>query len=405
MTWAELTYPDDLQADVKQFNKVLVGEIEGYSIEKRFIRKDQKFIHTSISVRCIRKPGGSVDYFVALVEDISERKEIEELVLNESKFTSENPFPTMRVSDKGTFIYMNKSADKIGRKYSWEIGHSIPAAWQENLNKAFSSNEMVEFEDEIEEKFYNFNMVPIIDRNYINIYGLDITSRKKAESELETFASIASHDLQAPLRKISLFGDRLKESAINLDERSREYILRMQSSAKQMSLFIEDLLNFSVISAEQVPFEKVDLQERLKEISEELEHILLSANGKIVFSNLPEIEGNKIQIDQLFINLITNSLKYRQESVSPVINIFHKNNENGFCEIHIEDNGIGFEEKYANKIFEPFQRLHSRNLYKGTGLGLTICKKIVDRHKGLISVKSIPGQGTTFIIKFPLKQI
>jgi PAS domain S-box-containing protein len=404
MTWTELTYPDDLKEDVAQFNRVLAGEIEGYSLDKRFIRKDKAIIHANISARCIRKSDGSVDYFVALVEDISERKKIEEQILNESKFTSENPFPTMRVSNKGTFIYFNKSADKIGQKYNCQIGHPIPQAWQDNLNKAFSSNKMIEFEDEIEEKTFNFNMVPIIDRDYLNIYGLDITSRKKAENELETFASIASHDLQAPLRKISLFGDRLKESAVNLDERSKEYIQRMQNSAQQMSHFIDDMLNFSVISAEQIPFETIDLQERIKEICEELNHIILSARGKINFSNLPAVEGNKIQIDQLFINLIINALKYKHEDKNPIINIYQENNIDGFYELHIEDNGIGFDQSFADRVFEPFQRLHSRSKYNGTGLGLTICKKIVDRHNGSISVKSSPEKGTTFIIKFPLKQ-
>jgi PAS domain S-box-containing protein len=402
MTWTELTYPHDLKADVVQFNRVLAGEIEGYSIDKRFIRKDKIIIHANISARCIRKQDGSVDYFVAIVEDISERKKIEEQILNESKFTSENPFPTMRVTNEGTFIYLNKSADKIGRKYNFKMGHPIPQAWQENLRKAVFTNEMIEFEDKIKGKTYNFNMVPISDRDYLNIYGLDITLRKKAENELETFASIASHDLQAPLRKISLFGDRLKETAVNLDVRSREYIQRMQNSAKQMSLFIEDMLNFSVISVEQIPFEKIDLQERLKEICEELSHLILSAKAEINCSNLPEIEGNKIQINQLFINLITNSLKYKQEDKIPIIKIYQRDNEAGFCEIHVEDNGIGFDEKYVDKIFEPFQRLHSKSQYKGTGLGLTICKKIVDRHMGTISVKSSPKKGTTFSIKFPI---
>ncbi len=241
------------------------------------------------------------------------------------------------------------------------------------------------------------------------VYGIcgistDITERKKAESELETFASIASHDLQAPLRKISLFGDRLIQSTVNLDEKSKDYIQRMQNSAKQMSHFIENMLNFSAISAEQISFEKIDLQERLKEICEDLSHIIVSAKGKINFSNLPEIEGNKTQIDQLFINLITNSMKYKQEDTPPIINIYKGDNVNGFYELFIEDNGIGFDEKFADRIFEPFQRLHNRTEYKGTGLGLTICKKIVDRHNGSISVKSTPKKGTTFIIKFPIKQ-
>ena len=404
MTWAELTHPDDLEADIAQFDQVLAGEIEGYSMEKRFIRKDTRIIHASISARCIRKSDGNVDYFVAIVEDITERKEIEEKILHESKFASESPLPVMRVCGKGKIVYLNKPAEKIGRKYNFKIGHSILPAWQENLCKAFSSKEIIEFEDEIEAKTYNFNMVPIVGRDYLNIYGLDITSRKNAEKELEAFASIASHDLQAPLRKISLFGDRLIESAVNLDDRSREYIHRMQNSAIQMSNFIEDMLSFSIISAEQTPFEKIDLQEQINELCEELSHIVQSANGEIKFSNLPEIEGNKRQIVQLFNNLIVNSLKYKQEDKTPVIKIYHRKTENGFYELLVEDNGIGFDEKYADKIFEPFQRLHDRSKYNGTGLGLTICKKVVDRHNGRISVKSHLGEGTVFEILLPETQ-
>ena len=154
------------------------------------------------------------------------------------------------------------------------------------------------------------------------VYGIcgistDITERKKAESKLGNFASIASRDLQAPLRKISLSGDRLKVTAINLDEKNQDYTQRMKNSAKQMSHFIDDILNFSVVSSEEISYEKIDLQERLKEICEELSHIIESSYRKVNFSNLPEIEGNKIQIDQLFTNLLTNLLKYRQEDISP----------------------------------------------------------------------------------------
>ncbi len=405
MTWFELTYPDDLEADIGQFDRVLAGEIEGYSMEKRFVRKGNRIIHASISARCIRKADGNVDYFVAIVEDITERKEIEEQILNESKFASENPFPTMRVCSGGKFIYLNKSAEKISRKYNFKLNHPVPEAWQDNLGRAFSSREIIEFEDEIEGRTYSFNMVPMIDRDYLNIYGLDITSRKKAEKDLEAFASIASHDLQAPLRKISLFGDRLKQCAINLDEKSISYIHRMQNSALQMSCFIEDMLHFSVVSEERLTFDKIDLQEQVNGICEELSHIILAANGKIDFSNLPNIYGNKNQINQLLINLITNSLKYIQKGKNPYVNITAKQNKDGSCEISIEDNGIGFDEKYTKKIFEPFQRLHGRNEYEGTGLGLTICKKIVDRHNGTLSVKSRLGEGATFIVMLPGEKI
>ena len=134
----------------------------------------------------------------------------------------------------------------------------------------------------------------------------------------------------------------------------------MKNFAKQMSHFIDNILNFSVVSSEKISYEKIDLQERLKEIYEELSHIIESSHGKANFSNLPEIEGNKTQIDQLFTNLLTNSLKYKQEDISPIIKIYQENNEDGFYELFFGDNGIGLEEKFTDKIFEPIQRLHSK---------------------------------------------
>ena len=134
----------------------------------------------------------------------------------------------------------------------------------------------------------------------------------------------------------------------------------MKNFAKQMSHFIDNILNFSVVSSEKISYEKIDLQERLKEIYEELSHIIKSSHRKANFSNLPEIEGNKTQIDQLFTNLLTNLFKYKQEDIYPIIKIYQENNEDGFYELFFGDNGIGLEEKFADKIFEPIQRLHSK---------------------------------------------
>ena len=263
---------------------------------------------------------------------------------------------------------------------------------------------------------------PVLDENgeishFVGV-SMDMTQRKKdAEQlksyaielqrnnkELEDFAFIASHDLQEPLRKITTFGDRLIEKTVDLDEHSRDYIERMGKSARRMKRFIEDLLLYSKVTTKQKPFELVDLEKKVKTVCEEMDHIIHSTHAVVNISNLPTIEGDNNQIHQLIVNLIFNSLKYKSEGKPPIINIFGKKKENNYWEISIQDNGIGFDEKYADRIFKPFQRLHGRSKYEGSGLGLTICKKIVERHNGTISALSKPGVGTTFILTLPEKQ-
>ena len=239
------------------------------------------------------------------------------------------------------------------------------------------------------------------DAEQLKSYAIELQRNNK---ELEDFAFIASHDLQEPLRKITTFGDRLIEKTVDLDEHSRDYIERMGKSARRMKRFIEDLLLYSKVTTKQKPFELVDLEKKVKTVCEEMDHIIHSTHAVVNISNLPTIEGDNNQIHQLIVNLIFNSLKYKSEGKPPIINIFGKKKENNYWEISIQDNGIGMDEKYADRIFKPFQRLHGRSKYEGSGLGLTICKKIVERHNGTISALSKPGVGTTFILTLPEKQ-
>ncbi len=343
------------------------------------------------------------NYFLASVRDITQRKKAEELIKSESKFTSENPFPVLRVSNKGKFLFFNNSSRILNQKYDCSIDNDIPYEWKEHLNKVLSSNEPVEFEDFIAGKWYVLYITPIEGMNYLNIYGLDITLRKNMENDLDSFAQIASHDLQEPLRKVNIFGDRLIEIADNLDEKSRECVQRMQNASQRMSHFIEDLLNYSKISAQSSPYEIIDLEESANIVCEQLDDIIKLNHAVVNISNLPKLEGLKSQWDQLFANLILNSLKFKKKDVIPVINIFGRIIEDSHWEIVVEDNGIGLDEKYAERIFQPFQRLHGKSEYEGTGLGLSISKKIVDRHEGVIYVKSKPGEGAAFIINIPVK--
>ncbi len=253
--------------------------------------------------------------------------------------------------------------------------------------------------------------------NSIKFIGIvrDITDRKAAEEklkaysvelersnkDLQDFAAIASHDLQEPLRKIITFGDRLQAMVPDLPQKGDDCLQRMQKAAERMQRLIDDLLVYSRVTTKAQPFKSVDLKDLVHQVLEDLEVGIKKSKGTIHVNGLPTLRADVFQMRQLFQNLISNSLKYHREGTPPVINVDCFQRENGGWKITLEDNGIGFDEKYTKKIFKPFERLHGKNEYEGTGMGLAICKKIVSRHGGTISVRSKPLSGTTFTIYFP----
>ncbi|MBC8287688.1 MAG: PAS domain S-box protein [Nitrospinae bacterium] len=227
---------------------------------------------------------------------------------------------------------------------------------------------------------------------------------EKSNQNLSDFAFIAAHDLQEPLRKVTMFGNMLKKSNQDLDEKSCDCIDRMQSAITRMQSLIDDLLVYSKLSTQDLPYVKIDLNRIVENTLTDLETQIHQARGTINVDKLPDLEANPVQMHQLFQNLISNALKYRKEDVDPVINISSRSNDNGVVTISVEDNGIGFDEKYKDRIFQLFQRLHGNNAYGGTGIGLAICKKIIDRHHGTITVNSTPGGGAIFKFSLPEMQ-
>ena len=228
--------------------------------------------------------------------------------------------------------------------------------------------------------------------------------------ELEEFVFVASHDLQAPLRKIRIFGEMLeKELPGVISSKGRDYLNRMTGSADRMQTLIDSLLTYSRSSAKQGPVERVNLKSIAEEVAEDLA-FLHSPDLKpvIEISDLPEIDADPVQMTQLLQNLLTNAIHYRRENQIPRIMISGHiiDSSNGkwekICEMKVEDNGIGFDMRYADDIFLPFERLHPQEKYKGTGMGLAICKKIVDVHGGKISASSIVGEGSIFKISLPV---
>ena len=242
------------------------------------------------------------------------------------------------------------------------------------------------------------------------------TELERSNRELQDFAFVASHDLQEPLRKIQAFGDRLaRVQGPKFDEQGLDYLARMQNAAGRMHTLINDLLTFSRVTTKAQPFGPTDLNEIAKDVLGDLETTIENSGGAVDIGEMPTIDADEMQMRQLFQNLITNALKFRKADVEPTVRvqseIIQKETSEidgtvlkDFVRLSFADNGIGFDEKYLDRIFTPFQRLHARNEYKGTGIGLAVCRKIVERHGGELTAESTPGEGANFIATLPLRQ-
>ncbi|MGO9416742.1 MAG: ATP-binding protein [Syntrophobacteraceae bacterium] len=246
----------------------------------------------------------------------------------------------------------------------------------------------------------------------------DITPRKRGEealrsnmarlelvnAQLQEFAFAASHDLQEPLRKIQTFCDMAKtRCATALDSTSQDYLDKVLNSASRMRRLLSDLLQFSQVATNREPFKRIDLAKIVQEAWDVFEASVKDTGAQVEIENMPAIEADESQMLRLFLNLIGNALKFRGAG-TPHIKVYGKLDRGGICELFVKDNGTGFDPQFAELIFKPFQRVQGRSEYDGTGMGLAICRKIVERHGGTIIAESVQGKGATFIIRLPVKQ-
>lgn len=236
---------------------------------------------------------------------------------------------------------------------------------------------------------------------------------QRSNQELQDFAYVASHDLQEPLRKIQAFGNLLQEEYASVLGEGNEYVERMRHAATRMRVLIDDLLAFSRVTTHALPFTQVDLNGIAAEVVDDLEAQIQATQGKIIIEQLPTLECDALQMRQLLQNLLGNALKFHQRDVPPVVQVRAElftdsgtlsstQEELPWCRLLIEDNGIGFDEKYLDRIFTVFQRLHGKKAYEGTGIGLAVVRKIAERHGGSVTAQSKVGQGSTFIVTLPV---
>lgn len=336
------------------------------------------------------------------------------------------------------------SAADIGTDAEWFFG-SIHADDRERVRSAIQG--VLDHGDELWIGEYRFargdrGYAYVLDRGYVlydddrkpvRIVGsmLDITYRKRSEQKLRTlaselarsnrelqdFTSVASHDLQEPLIKVRMFADRLqKELGSQLDDKCADYLERIINGTTRMRTLIDDLLSLSRVTTKAQPFSSVALGDIAQEVVSDLEARIEHTGGQVIITPLPVIEADASQMRQLIQNLVGNALKYHRSGVPPVVKVFARvfserrqladtvSSSASLCQLFVMDNGIGFDEKYIDRIFAPFQRLVSRSSYEGSGMGLAICRKIVERHGGRMTARSVEGEGSTFIVTMPMKQ-
>lgn len=394
---------------------------------------------------------GNIQGVTSIINDITEQervhKEIEQLKKINDQILSAVGEGIYGVDLDGKVIFMNPSAAELlgftiaelqGKvmhtltHHSHTDGSKYPR--QEcPIYKAFKDGEVHRVNDELffkkdGEAFpVEYTSTPMIENNKIVgavVSFSDITERRRQENnilhlntslersnkELQDFASVASHDLQEPLRKIQAFSDRLlTKYKAQLPEEAQDYMTRMNNAASRMQVLINDLLTFSRVTTKAQPFHKVDLSKIINEVLSDLEIAIESSQAQVSVEKLPHIYADPLQMRQLFQNLLSNSLKFHAKDKTPIITVTSQVvddkslSQNKSVIITVKDNGIGFNEKYADRIFHIFQRLHTTNEFTGSGVGLAVCRKIVERHGGAIQAQSTQGKGSTFIITLPFK--
>lgn len=369
LTLVERIHPDDL-GSVETNVRTALSTGEDYDLEYRFQLKDGRYRWLQVKGRIYNDDSGNPIRIAGTAQDITARKNAE-------------------LAARDELLERKRAESELTA-----LTESLEQRVHERTSELQRTNILLQ--DEVAERTRTQRKLAEANRKLI------LSNR-----ELQDFAFVASHDLKEPLRKIGTFADLLQcDYSDHLDVDGLFFLRRIQESSSRMMELIDDLLEFSRIKSKGQIFRTIDLNDLIAQVISDIELQVQKANGLVRVDPLPSIDADATQMRQLFQNLISNAVKFRRKDADPHIRIYAEPSDDGSaeenqgCRLVVEDNGIGFDEQYAGRIFSPFQRLHQE--YEGTGMGLAICRRIVERHRGTISVSSRPGHGSRFIIELPV---
>lgn len=460
--WLQIIHPEEKAGNEKQWKEALFSG-ETFISEHRLKGRNGEYRWQLSRAVAYRDEYGNITMWVGTSTDINDQKvasrELEskvkertlELATKEEQLAIQREFAEiilnssvdviavfdvelryLSVNKKFEEVYQRSAKELIGQKITDVFPKMVDSYFYNQLLETSKGNasHSTGYQSIITERYYETFMIPLMSNDAI--YAILVTAHdntelmrayhqlelknnelEKSNHNLEQFAYIASHDLQEPLRKIRTFTELLHNALPDLDEKSRSYFNKIDLSAQRMSALIKDVLNYSRLSTAEQFFQKVDLNNTLEEIKNDFELLITEKKAVVDISPLPEIPGIPLQLNQLFFNLISNALKFCDQdpvieittegvSKEEVLSLLHLNQSKRYVKITCRDNGIGFDEQYAEQIFNIFQRLNNRGQYEGTGIGLALCKKIMENHRGLIKASSQVSQGSVFELFFPL---
>lgn len=446
----EITPPKHVDSDLVWYKKLVNQEIDDYAVEKSYIHKDGFLIPVRLIGSVKRNKKGGIAYFITAVEDITEQQAQKNQIEQEKRFielTLEHlPIGiSVHRTDTGERTLMNKNFSKV---YGWpeevltdvdtffERVYPDPAYRQQIKTQIFNDMASGEVErmrwsnvaittENGEKRIVNAVNIPIPHKNLMISTVDDVTEKYYAQQivleskhqlealnkellrsnrELEEFAYVASHDLQEPLRMVSQFTQMLeKKYGHEITPEASKYISYAVEGAKRMQTMINDLLEYSRVTNTDEKFRLTGMGTIIERACQMLAIRIENTGATVRYNDLPEIYVSPSLMERLFMNIIENSIKYRSDE-APIIEITHVQ-KGEFFEFTVRDNGIGIDPVFADKIFVIFQRLHKRDDYQGTGIGLSICKRIVERHGGRIWLDETPrGNGTRFKFTLPIQK-
>lgn len=436
--WKEITHSDDIAGSEEVVQSLLEGRAVTRLFEKRYLHKEGHVVWTLVSTTLQRDPDNKPQFFITSIQDITMRKQAEEALLQEKEYAEGllNSLPGVfyQINTDGRFVrwndnflavtgYNHEEFSKLGPLDLFEgedqkhIAQRIQAVFESGSSNAEASlttrdGRKIPYQ-------FSGHMINLQDTPYLVGMGIDISElhegREKmkhlldeltlSNKDLEQFAYVASHDLQEPLRVVAGYVQLLaKRYRGKLDTDADEFIDYAVDGTNRMQQLINDLLSFSRVGTRGKPFQEWDLNTTLKSVLRDIDPLVQESGIKIKLKELPVVSCDPTQIHQVFQNLLVNAIKFRDPDRKPEVSITSITRKHAY-EIIVQDNGIGIDPKYFDKIFEIFQRLNLRSMYQGTGIGLAIVKRIITRHQGQIWVVSGPGKGAAFHFTLPMNHI